>query len=61
MATRDFRSQQIREELISREEAIKMSSSDNEIDIDSLKEFSELIGINFEEMITKINSIPKLY
>lgn len=56
-----FRSQQIRKGLINRKDALELSSQDNQPDISILKEFTEIIGINFEETIDRINSIPKLY
>ncbi len=56
-----FRSQQIRKGLISREEALYLIEKDNMPDIEALKVFSLLVGISFEEMLYKINLIPKLY
>ena len=57
----NFRSNQIREGLISRDEAIKLCKQDNEIRFETLKNFSEIIGFNLDEVLTKISSIPKLY
>ena len=57
----NFRSNQIREGLISREEAVKLCKQDNNIRFDTLKNFSEIIGFNLDEVLTKISSIPKLY
>ena len=57
----NFRSNQIREELISREEAVKLCNQDNNIRFETLKNFSEIIGFNLDEVLTKISSIPKLY
>ena len=56
-----FRSQQVRKGILNRKEALILSYNDNSPNIESLKEFSEVIGINFEEIISKVNSIPKLY
>tara|TARA_B100000123_G_scaffold272380_1_gene254839 strand:+ start:371 stop:2338 length:1968 start_codon:yes stop_codon:yes gene_type:complete len=57
----NFRSNQIREGLISREEAVKLCNEDNNIRFETLKNFSEIIGFNLDEVLTKISSIPKLY
>ena len=57
----NFRSNQIREGLISREEAVKLCKQDNNIRFETLKNFSEIIGFNLDEVLTKISSIPKLY
>ena len=57
----NFRSNQIREGLISRDEAIKLCKQDNEIRFETLKNFSEIIGFNLDEVLTKISSIPKIY
>ena len=57
----NFRSNQIREGLISREEAVKLCEQDNNIRFETLKNFSEIIGFNLDEVLTKISSIPKIY
>jgi hypothetical protein len=56
-----FRSNQIREGLITREEAIKAIQEENKPRYDSIKWYCDTIGIDFEDAIKKINSIPKLY
>ena len=55
-----FRSNQIREGLITREEAIELLKDDNRLRIETLQDFSQLIGFNLEEVLLKINMIPKL-
>jgi glutamine---fructose-6-phosphate transaminase (isomerizing) len=57
----NFRSNQIREGLIEREEALKLCEQDNKIKFDTLKNFSEIIGFNLDEVLAKIISLPKLY
>lgn len=57
----DFRSNQIREGFISRQEALKLAERDNELRLDSLRQFSELVGFNLEHVLKRIEAIPKLY
>lgn len=56
-----FRSNQIREGLITRDEAIRLISEDNEPKLDVLNDFAKQTGFNLEEVLTRINSIEKLY
>ena len=56
-----FRSQQIRKGLITRDEGMKLVQIDNNPDLFLLKEFCLLVGINFEETLSIVNSAPKLY
>ena len=46
----NFRSNQVCEGLISRNEAAKLAEQDNHIRYDSLKNFSEIIGFNLDEV-----------
>ena len=57
----NFRSNQIREGLISRDQAIKLCKEDNKIKYDTLKNFSEIIGFNLDNVLSKISTLPKLY
>ena len=57
----NFRSNQIREGLISREEAIKLCEEDNKIKYDTLKNFSEVIGFNLDNVLSRISCLEKLY
>ena len=57
----NFRSNQIREGLISRSEAIKLCEEDNKIKYDTLKNFSDVIGFNLDNVLSKISSLEKLY
>ena len=56
-----FRSNQIREGMISRDEALKMIYKENEPRYNSLKWYLEIIGLDFTETIKTINNIKKIY
>jgi len=56
-----FRSNQIREGLIDREEAMRLVTKDNVPQLDVLYDFAKHTGFNLEEVLTRINSIDKLY
>lgn len=56
-----FRSNQIREEMISREIAMRLSQEENQPRFDSIKWYCDTIGIDFEDTLRRINSISKLY
>ena len=55
-----FRSNQIREGMISRDEALEMIYMENQPRYNSLKWYLEIIGLDFESTIKKINEIPSL-
>jgi hypothetical protein len=56
-----FRSNQVREGMITREQALEMSRKDNKPRYDSLKWYCDIVGVDFKDTITKINAAPKLY
>jgi len=56
-----YRAQQIRQGLITRDEALAMVARDNKPNMDELDDFAKHTGINLEEVLTRINSIEKLY
>ena len=56
-----FRSNQIREGMITREEALKLVEKENEPRFESIQWYCNTIGIDFEDTIKRINSAPKLY
>jgi len=56
-----YRSQQVRAGLISRDEAMRLATTDNQPHIPTLREFAGQIGINLEEVLARIEGIPKLY
>jgi len=57
----NFRSNQIREGLISRDEAVGLATEDNKFKYNTLKNFSEIIGFNLENVLSQIQCIPKLF
>jgi glutamine---fructose-6-phosphate transaminase (isomerizing) len=56
-----FRSNQVREGMISREAALKTAKEENKPRFETMRWYLEIIGIDFQYAIQKINSIPKLY
>jgi glutamine---fructose-6-phosphate transaminase (isomerizing) len=56
-----FRSNQIREGILKREEALKLVTEENQPRADSIKWYFDTIDINFEDAIKTINKIPKYY
>ena len=56
-----FRSNQIREGLITRETALKLLQEENKPRFESMKEYANLVGFSLDEALTIINNIPKLY
>ena len=56
-----FRSNQIREGMLTREEAMSLIESDNLPRYETLRWYLEIVGLDFSEVITRINKIPKLY
>tara|TARA_B100001758_G_scaffold239331_1_gene243539 strand:+ start:1106 stop:3136 length:2031 start_codon:yes stop_codon:yes gene_type:complete len=56
-----FRSNQIREGMISREEGLRLIYEENKPRYNSLKWYLEIIGLDFKDVIEKVNKIPRLY
>jgi glutamine---fructose-6-phosphate transaminase (isomerizing) len=56
-----FRSNQIREGMISREEALQIAERDNQPRYDAIQWYCKTIGIDMIEALNRINSAPKLY
>jgi hypothetical protein len=56
-----FRSNQIREGILSREDALKLSKIENQPRWSAIKWYCDTIGIDFENTIKRINVIKKLY
>ena len=56
-----FRSNQIREGLITRPEALKKIYDENKPRYNSLKWYFEIVGLDFESTISVINKIPRKY
>ncbi|MBI4365767.1 MAG: hypothetical protein HY543_03010 [Deltaproteobacteria bacterium] len=57
----NFRSNQIREGLLTRDAAMRLVAADNMPRLEMLQDFAQLIGFNLEEVLLKINAVPKLY
>lgn len=56
-----FRSNQIREGMLSREQGLMLIKEENKPRYETLRWYLEIIGLDFEQVIKIINSIPKLY
>ncbi len=56
-----FRSNQIRNGKLTREEAMKRIEQENHPRFESIKWYLHMIGLDFETVIKRINQIPKLY
>lgn len=56
-----FRSNQIREGQITREEALKLSSKENSPRFESIKWYLDTINLNFHDTMSIINNAKKLY
>jgi glutamine---fructose-6-phosphate transaminase (isomerizing) len=56
-----FRSNQIREGVITREEAIKKVDKENRPRYDSIRWYCEVINMDFPDTLKKINKVNKLY
>ena len=56
-----FRSNQIREGMISRNDALKKVNKENEVRYETMRWFLEIVGVDFVKAVSVINNIPKLY
>ena len=56
-----FRSNQIREGMISREMGLNLAKAENTPRFETIRWYLEIIGIDFQDAIKKINMIPKHY
>ena len=56
-----FRSNQIREGMMAREEALALVARENRPRYTSIKWYTEIIGLDFTSTMKRINQIPKLY
>jgi hypothetical protein len=56
-----FRSNQIREGNITREEALRLVENENKPRYENLKWYLDAVGVDFEGAIKTVNSIPKLW
>ena len=55
------RSNKIREGTLTREEALELCQQDNKTKYDTLKNFSDVIGFNLDNVLSKINCLDRLY
>jgi len=56
-----FRSNQIREGDITREEGLRLIEEENQPRYENIRWYLDILGFDFKEVISTINSIPKLY
>jgi len=56
-----FRSNQIREGMLSREKAMQLIEEDNQPRYETLRWYLAIVGLDFSTVIKRINEIPKLY
>lgn len=56
-----FRSNQIREGLCSREEALEKIEDENMSRYENIRWYLDIVGVDYKDAIMQINSIPKLY
>jgi glutamine---fructose-6-phosphate transaminase (isomerizing) len=56
-----FRSNQIREGQLTREKALKLVKDENQPRYQNIRWYLDTLGMNYEETIKIVNSIPKLY
>lgn len=56
-----FRSNQIREGMLKRDQALKLAQTENRPRYDSIQWYCDTIGINFSDAIEKINQAGRLY
>ena len=56
-----FRSNQIREGVLTREEGMKLVMEENRPRYQSIKWYLDTLGLDYENTIKTINRIPKLY
>jgi hypothetical protein len=57
----NFRSNQVREGMLGREEALRLAEQDNVPKWETLRYFAQVIGLNLDEVLREVNNIPKLY
>jgi hypothetical protein len=56
-----FRSNQIREGMMTRDEALRLVRQENQPRFDSIRDYAHVIGFDFDYAMSVINRIPKLY
>jgi glutamine---fructose-6-phosphate transaminase (isomerizing) len=56
-----FRSNQIREGLIRRDDALRRVREENQPRFDSIREYTQIVGVDYNKLMNAIDSMPKLY
>ena len=56
-----FRSNQIREGMLNRKKGLELVNEENRPRYESIKWYLDIVGLDFENTIKRINNIPKLY
>lgn len=56
-----FRSNQVREGQLTREKALEFIEDENQPRYQNIRWYLDILGLDFEEVIKVVNSIPKLY
>lgn len=56
-----FRSNRIREGMISREEGARLATMEKQPRYSSIKWYTEIVSLDFASTIKGINGVPKLY
>ena len=56
-----FRSNQIREGALTRDKALEIVNEENKPRYETIKWYLEIVGLDFETVIKRVNQIPKLY
>lgn len=56
-----FRSNQIREGIITRQEALKLVKEENSPRLNQIKDYLKKIGLDYSYVMRRIDSIPKMY
>ena len=57
----DMLSHMVREQYITRDEALKRSIKYSQPRLETIKEYTQMMGLNFEETLSTINGAKKLY
>ena len=56
-----FRSNQIREGMISRDIALAKTNQENQVRYETMRWYLEIVGLDFDRVVNVINRMPKLY
>ncbi len=56
-----FRSNQIREGVLTREEALRIIEEENKPRYDAIRNYLKNVGLDYDEVLKKIDAIPKFY